>query len=235
MFEIIMIKIYRMLFFTLKKVYLYVSKKVVFHIRAYADRKSVFEGNNNLGMDTFLSDTVLGYGSYVSDFSKIFNTKIGRFTSIGQNVCTAIGKHPLSENISTSPSFFSINPRNRLRLVEEQTFDEYVFLEGSKYSIEIGNDVWIGNNVVILQGVKIADGAIIGAGAVVTKDVEPYAICIGNPAKCIRYRFEQEEIEKLLQIKWWNREVEWLRAHAKEFHDKEKFFCMNEREGNEQN
>ncbi|WP_442920484.1 CatB-related O-acetyltransferase [Methanobrevibacter sp.] len=68
----------------------------------------------------------------------------------------------------------------------------------------VGNDVWIGSDAKILSGTKINDGSIIGANSIVTKDVPPYAIVAGNPAKIIRYRFNNEIIEKLLEIKWWN-------------------------------
>ena len=73
-----------------------------------------------------------------------------------------------------------------------------------KGDINVGNDVWIGNNVIVMPGVTIGNGAVIGAGAVVTKDVPPYAIVGGNPAKVIKYRFTEKQIEKLLEIKWWN-------------------------------
>jgi acetyltransferase-like isoleucine patch superfamily enzyme len=71
-------------------------------------------------------------------------------------------------------------------------------------NVVIGNDVWIGYNVTILSGVKIGDGAVIGTGSLVTHDVPPYAIAAGNPARIVRYRFSEEAIEKLLQIKWWD-------------------------------
>ena len=74
----------------------------------------------------------------------------------------------------------------------------------SKGDVVIGNDVWIGRGVVILSGVRVGNGAVIGAGAVVTKDVPPYAIVAGNPARIIRYRFSPEQIEELEQIAWWS-------------------------------
>lgn len=77
----------------------------------------------------------------------------------------------------------------------------------------IGNDVWIGQNAVIMPGVKIADGAIIAANSIVTKNVEPYAIVGGNPARFIKKRFSEIEIEKLLKIKWWNWNIEKINAN----------------------
>jgi len=80
--------------------------------------------------------------------------------------------------------------------------DELVFDTQVK-KVEIGNDVWIGCNVVVMPGVKIGDGAIVGSSAVVTKDIPPFAIAVGVPAHVIRYRFEEDMIERLLSIKWW--------------------------------
>ena len=77
----------------------------------------------------------------------------------------------------------------------------------------IGNDVWIGRNVIIISGVKIGDGSVIGAGSVVTKDVPPYAIAAGNPAKIVRMRFDEETIKKLLKIEWWNWSLERVLAN----------------------
>ncbi|MNI40841.1 Chloramphenicol acetyltransferase [compost metagenome] len=94
--------------------------------------------------------------------------------------------------------------------------DEVIDLYSMPYNqkIVIGNDVWIGANAVILPGVTLGDGAVIGAGAVVTKDVPPYAIVGGVPAKVIRYRFTPEEIEVLLRIKWWEWEIEEIKSKA---------------------
>ena len=83
----------------------------------------------------------------------------------------------------------------------------------------IGNDVWIGTRVMLLGAITIGDGAIIGAGSVVTKDVPPYAVVAGNPARVLHYRFPQEIINKLLEIKWWNHDEKWIREHAVMFRD----------------
>ena len=83
----------------------------------------------------------------------------------------------------------------------------------TKSKVIIGNDVWIGINALILSGITIGDGAIIGAQSVVTKDVEPYTIVAGNPAKVIRTRFDNETINELLKIKWWNWSIERIKEN----------------------
>ena len=102
---------------------------------------------------------------------------------------------------------------NMLNLIDE---DINVGREKRSY---IGNDVWIGANSIIKGGLKIADGAIIGAGAVVTKDVEPYTIVAGVPARVIGRRFDEEIIQKLLKIKWWNWSNEKLWKNIDSFYD----------------
>lgn len=82
----------------------------------------------------------------------------------------------------------------------------------------IGNDVWIGKNATIIAGVNIGDGAVIGAGAVVTKDVPPYAIVAGVPARIIRYRYSPDEIIALLRIKWWQWSDEKIKKYQKDFY-----------------
>ena len=90
--------------------------------------------------------------------------------------------------------------------------------------IIIGNDVWIGANVILLPGIKIGNGAVITAGAVVTKDVEPYAVVGGVPARVIKYRFTKEEIGILEKIKWWDWTIEEIEKNIELFYQPEKFF-----------
>jgi len=87
---------------------------------------------------------------------------------------------------------------------------------GPKGDTVIGNDVWIGNSAVFMPGVKVGDGAIIASNSTVTKDVEPYSIVGGNPAKLIRYRFDENTIVALLKIKWWEWDIKKITKHAKE-------------------
>lgn len=84
----------------------------------------------------------------------------------------------------------------------------------SKGNIVVGNDVWFGESTTILSGVTIGDGAVIGLGSIVTKDIPPYAIVAGNPARIVRMRFDEETIAALLRIKWWDWPVERIKEHA---------------------
>lgn len=139
------------------------------------------------------------------------NADIGRYCSIASEVCTISGRHPTSDWVSTSPVFYSNECQCGMSYASEKLFDE-----SSKKTI-IGNDVWIGARAIILSGVKIGDGAIIAAGAVVTKDVEPYTIAGGVPAKPIRKRFTDEQIDALINLKWWDKDDMWMREYAAMF------------------
>ena len=159
----------------------------------------------------------LGYGSYVGTYSKI-SAKIGRFTSIASYVCTVAGRHAYQAPFATTcPMFFSLNPNHSQSgstFATEQMFEELKFAVPEKQlDVEIGNDVWIGERAMIIGGVHIADGAVVLAGAVVTKDVPPYAIVGGVPAKIIRYRYDEETINFLLNIQWWNNSEDWFKEH----------------------
>lgn len=161
----------------------------------------------------------LGYGSYIGPYSKI-SAHIGRFTSIASFVCTVAGRHAYQAPFATTcPMFFSLNPNHSQSgstFATEQMFEELKFAVPEKQlDVEIGNDVWIGERAMLIGGVHIADGAIVLAGAVVTKDVPPYAIVGGVPAKIIRYRYDKETISFLLQTQWWNNTEEWFKENWK--------------------
>lgn len=125
----------------------------------------------------------------------IVNTQIGAFCSISNGVRIGGPSHPI-DWVSTSPVFHS--GRNMFR----KHFSEHYFNPFKK--TVIGNDVWIGENALVKAGVTIANGAVVGMGSVVTRDIGPYEIWVGNPARLLRKRFSDENIELLLKIKWWD-------------------------------
>ena len=186
--------------------------------------KSGFEGNNKISDGVVFGDSRIGFGSYIGEGSRFAYTVIGRYTSIAPGVETIFGSHPTSTFVSTHPCFFSLLKQSGFTYVDRQLFEETKFIDkANRISIRIGNDVWIGANVKIMAGVNIGDGAIIAAGAIVTKDAEPYGIYGGVPAKTIRYRFGKEDIEYLLETKWWDKGEDWIKANARVFHDIEAF------------
>lgn len=158
--------------------------------------------------------------------------EIGRFCSI--NITAKIwNNHPL-DYVTTHPildhpifnSWENQCQRNKLISKYGKYFNNAEYEDSAlrkDLPVVIGNDVWIGANVVILPGVHIGNGAVIAAGAVVSHDVEPYAIVGGVPAKLIKYRYSEEQIEKFLKIQWWNWEVEKIEENIELFYQTDKF------------
>lgn len=211
-----------------KKVYdkLKYRKKVRLNGKVQLALNSVFEGQNVINNNSAFSG-YMGWGSYMGCNSSIHG-KVGRYCSIAGNVRTVLGAHPTSGFVSTHPMFFSMIKQNGKTYVTEQKFKEDKYAdEEKKYRIIIGNDVWIGEAAIIMSGVTVGDGAIIAAGAVVTKDVPPYAIVGGVPAKIIRYRFGQDQIDALLKIKWWDWPQEKIERLADTFDNAESFIEGN--------
>lgn len=122
---------------------------------------------------------------------------IGKFTSIAQNVHILLGGNHRTDWVTTYP-FHSIG--EGLWPVAKDIQNDRT----SKGDVVIGSDVWIGMNTIVLSGIRINEGAVIAAGSVVTKDVPPYAIVAGNPARIIKKRFSEYEIRQLLALAWWN-------------------------------
>lgn len=167
---------------------------------------------NTLYDNVSLNESHLGDFTYITSGTQISKTSIGKFCSIGPNSKIGLGKHPSKDFVSTHPIFFSTSGQAQITFADQNYFKEFE-------TISIGNDVWIGANVIVMDGINIGDGAIIAAGSVVTKDVPPYAISGGVPSKIIRYRFEREQIEKLLEIKWWDMNIDFLKNNLKKFHN----------------
>jgi acetyltransferase-like isoleucine patch superfamily enzyme len=166
---------------------------------------------NILFQDTQVINSNIGSHTYVQKRSTIYCSNIGKFCSIGSNVSIGPGIHKL-DGISTHPSFFLKNTPLIKKYSQEDAFIS------SKETV-IGHDVWIGEKAIILDGVSIGNGAVIAAGAIVTKDVAPYAIVGGVPAKVLRMRFSPLEIEEILKSKWWDKDEEWLQKNYKSFNN----------------
>lgn len=155
-----------------------------------------------------ISNSTIDRYTYLAGNNRIFNTTIGAFCSVAENVCIGHAEHPY-QHFSTSPIFYKKdNPFGTNKFLQQEV-NEFT-------NTTIGNDVWIGYNAYIRAGITIGNGCIIGAGAVVTKNIEPYTIVAGVPAKKIKDRFNAEKIFKLEQDKWWNLNDEDLIRYAKE-------------------
>lgn len=160
----------------------------------------------------------MGDFSYVSKDTNLNNVEVGKFCSIGSRVQIGLAPHPSRIFVSTHPAFYSHdNEGCTLKLRANKIFDDAV----PKTIVE--NDVWIGHNATIIGGITIGSGAVVAACAVVVKDVPPYAVVGGNPAKIIRFRFTEEQIAILLATKWWNWPLERIRQHLEDFSDIDKF------------
>lgn len=158
--------------------------------------------------DASLNDVNIGDYSSIGRYTKIRCADIGKYCSISWDVTIGAVEHPLTK-ISTAALTYK---------AEYDCISKDVFFPQKR--TVVGNDVWIGCNVVIKSGVKVGDGAVIGGGSVVVKDVEPYSIVAGNPAKEIRKRTDDESIKRIMNLKWW----EWSTQDIKnniEFFDKD--------------
>lgn len=148
----------------------------------------------------------VGAYTYISANTDVENAEIGKFCSISDHCRIGMGGHNTNQ-ISTSPIF--TEARNGTKF---QWTDKDVNASPLKKAI-VGNDVLIGSHALILGGVSIGDGAVVAAGSVVTKDVPPYAVVGGVPAKIIKYRFSKEVINKLQELQWWDWPEEKLKAN----------------------
>ena len=157
----------------------------------------------SLGKARFHGECEVGAFTYFNGVCEVFYAKIGRYSSIAPDVIIGPGEHPIDQ-FSTHPFAFC-GGGNRFKGVPEY---EAIRIQGGStirhHATYVGNDVWIGARAYISQGVSLGDGCIVAAGAVVTRDVEPYAIVGGVPARVIRMRFDECLVKRLLQLKWWD-------------------------------
>jgi acetyltransferase-like isoleucine patch superfamily enzyme len=164
---------------------------------ALIDKTSNFSSYTKVNRFVKVINSNIGRYSYIGTGCFINNAQIGHYCSIAWDCNIGLASHTMS-NISTSPIF-----------TERHNGTGYswssITIDNKPPLVSIGNDVWIGTKVIILSGVSVGDGAVIAAGSIVTKNVSPYTIVGGVPAKFIRLRFDKEIINSLLTSKWWDK------------------------------
>lgn len=197
--------------------------KVRFPYSAQMSHRCEFEGMNAIGAHSGFYGK-MGLGSYIGANCHI-SADIGRFSSLGNRITQIVETHPYKEPfVTTSPMFFSTKGQTGYSFAKRQAAEEYKFYDkGREIAFHIGNDCWVGNDVCFIGGVQVGDGAVVLTRAIVTKDVPPYAIVGGIPAKVIGYRYDEETIKFLLKVQWWNQNVEWFKEHADLLCDMEAF------------
>ena len=156
---------------------------------------------------------------HVREWAEGAALSIGKFTAIADDVTIFLGGNHHIEWITTYP----------FGLLHQNYFDgeDITNQTETKGNVTIGNDVWIGSHTIIMSGVTIGDGAIIAAYSVVTKDVEPYSIVGGNPAKFIRYRFDEDIRTALLKLRWWDLEINHIKELVYELCDTPNIIKIN--------
>jgi phosphonate metabolism protein (transferase hexapeptide repeat family) len=166
-----------------------------------------------LMMHTYMVETSFDDYSYSAGNVQIIYTQVGKFCSIANSVRINPGNHPYwrvtQHHITYRKVAFGFDDK-----------DDIAFFKWRKeHQCKIGHDVWLGHGSIIMPGVEIGNGAIVGSGAVVTKNIPPYAIAVGVPAKVIKYRFDNQTVESLLSIEWWNWDRVTLKKNFSDLND----------------
>ncbi|TDF94736.1 DapH/DapD/GlmU-related protein [Paenibacillus piri] len=167
----------------------------------------------SIGPNNKLIESRIGDYTYTMDDVTINYAEVGKFTSIASHVCINPVDHPMDRVTQHHMTY------RRASYGFAETNDEDIFNWRRNNRVTIGHDVWIGHGAIIMKGVHVGTGAVIGSGAIVTKDIEPYTVVVGVPAKPIKKRFSQDVIDSLLKIAWW----EWPRDLLEE-----RFYELND-------
>jgi acetyltransferase-like isoleucine patch superfamily enzyme len=195
--------------YKLRKQYIFIGKNVSF-------KNTKFSIYNKISRDTQVNNSLLGSFSYIGWNSIFNNVNIGSFCSIAPYTEVIYSKHPL-DLVSTHPLFYSTKKQSGISFLKKNLIEEFTYVNSTKKSLIIKNDVWIGYGAKLIEGITINNGAVVLAGSIVTRDVEPYSIVGGIPAKHIKYRFDDNTKKTLLLLKWWNRDIDWIKNNMNRF------------------
>jgi acetyltransferase-like isoleucine patch superfamily enzyme len=193
---------------------IYLWSKILRKLRGAAIKNSSIHKTSKIEAGSHIVNTFMDKHSFCGYDCEITNCEIGSFTSIANGVVIGGGMHPIGW-VGTSPVFYEGRDSVKAKFSE--------FKRDKVKTTLIGHDVWIGRNALIKQGVTIGNGAVIGMGSIVTKDVFPYSIIGGNPAKIIRMRFDSNIIDELIKSEWWNIDEEILSKCAPNIKDPKLF------------
>lgn len=170
------------------------------------DSKSILHNNVHVLENCIINNSEINSYTYLGKNCLVQNTTIGKFCSIANEVLIGLGNHPL-DLFTTSPLFYRKKNTFNINLIDK----DLDFVESKKITIK--NDVWIGARVIILDGVTIGNSAVIASGSLVTKDVADFTIVAGVPAKVIKNRFTDSKIKELLELKWWELDLEKIKTY----------------------
>lgn len=174
-------------------------------------RQATLGRYTEIGARTVFAESTLGDYSYVVNDSNVIYTTIGKFCSIAAMTRINPGNHPMDR---ASQSHFTY----RASAYFEDAQDDAAFFDWRRaHAVTIGHDVWIGHGAIVLAGRSIGTGAVVAGGAIVTKDVAPYTIVAGNPARVVRRRFPEAVAERLEALAWWDWSHEKLRESLSDF------------------
>ena len=180
-------------------------------------RNSYLGAWTDIGPHCHLLETTVGDYTYLAGDVGVIYSEIGKFCSIASHATINPGNHPMTRVTQHHSTY------RRMQYGFDDHDDEEFFDWRRADKCTIGHDVWIGHGATVVAGVNVGTGAVIGAGAVVTKDVAPYTIVVGVPARPIRKRFSDDAIEQLLRVAWWDWDRSTLEERFKDFLDLEGF------------
>jgi phosphonate metabolism protein (transferase hexapeptide repeat family) len=178
---------------------------------------SQFGAWTSIGAYSEILESTIGDYTYAMEDVTINYADIGKFTSIASHCCINPVQHPMQRATQHHMTY------RRKAYGLAPTDDEQIFDWRRQSRVQIGHDVWLGHGAIIMKNVTIGHGAVVGSGAVVTKDVEPYQIVVGVPAKPVKFRFSSDQIERLMRMSWWDRSDEWIRERYLQMNHLEEF------------